>query len=80
MLKEARDIDAVAIFTEAPNHEKHVRMSMQRGWHVISAVPACLTLEEAERLKQIKEQTGLKIHDGRDELLSPPLHRGTTTL
>jgi predicted dehydrogenase len=60
MLKEARDIDAVAIFTEAPNHEKHVRMSMQRGWHVISAVPACLTLEEAERLKEIKEKTGLK--------------------
>ena len=60
MIKEARDIDAVAIFTEAPNHEKHVRMSMQRGWHVISAVPACLTLAEAEGLKEIKESTGLK--------------------
>ncbi len=60
MIKEARDIDAVAIFTEAPNHEKHVRMSMERGWHVISAVPACITLDEAARLKEIKEKTGLK--------------------
>jgi predicted dehydrogenase len=60
MARRAKDIDAVAIFTEAPNHEKHVRLSMERGWHVISAVPACVTLEEAQRLKEIKEKTGLK--------------------
>jgi predicted dehydrogenase len=60
MIKEARDIDAVAVFTEAINHEKHVCMSMQRGWHVVSAVPACTSLEQAERIKEIKEQTGLK--------------------
>ncbi len=60
MIQEARDIDAVAIFTEAPNHEKHVRMSMERDWHVICAVPACLALAEAERLKEVKERTGLK--------------------
>ncbi len=60
MLRDARDIDAVAVFTEAPNHEKHVRMCMERGLHVISAVPACLTLEEAERLTELKETTGLK--------------------
>jgi hypothetical protein len=60
MIREARDIDAVAIFTEAPNHEKHVISSMQRGGHVISAVPACLTLEEAARLKETKARTGLR--------------------
>lgn len=60
MIQKAKDIDAVAIFTEAPNHERHVRMCMERGWHVISAVPACLTVEEAERMKAIKEKTGLK--------------------
>ncbi|UCF36080.1 MAG: Gfo/Idh/MocA family oxidoreductase [Acidobacteriota bacterium] len=59
MLREARDIDAVAIFTEAPNHEKHVRMCMERGLHVISAVPACLTLEEAERLREVTNRTGM---------------------
>ncbi len=60
MLKEARDLDALAIFTEAPNHEKHVRMAMERDLDVISAVPACLTLEEAARLKQVKKSTGRK--------------------
>ncbi len=59
MLREARDLDAVAVFTEAPNHERHVRMCMERGLHVISAVPACLTLEEAERLVEVKKKTGL---------------------
>ncbi len=57
MIEQAQDVDAVAIFTEAPNHERHTRMCMERGWHVISAVPACLTLEEAERLEEIKETT-----------------------
>jgi predicted dehydrogenase len=33
---------------------------MNRGLHVYSAVPACYTLEEAERLKALKEQTGLR--------------------
>ena len=36
MVKQARDIDAVAVFTEATNHEKHARMCMERGWHVVS--------------------------------------------
>lgn len=53
-------IDAVAVFTEAPNHAKHVIHCMEYGKHVISAVPACLTLEEAARMKEVKERTGLK--------------------
>lgn len=60
MIDQAKDVDAVAIFTEATNHEKHVTMCMKRGWHVISAVPACVSLEEAHRLKEIKEKTGLR--------------------
>ena len=60
MLKKARDLDALAIFTEAPNHEKHVRMAMERDLDVISAVPACLNLEEAAQLKQVKKATGRK--------------------
>ena len=60
MLKEAKDIDAVAIFSGAPDHAKHVKSCMERGWHVVSAVPACLTLEEAAMLKEVKEKTGLK--------------------
>lgn len=55
-----KDIDAVAVFTEAPNHARHVIACMQAGKHVISAVPTCLTLEEAEQIKTVKQKTGLK--------------------
>jgi len=60
MISKARDIDAVAIFSGAPDHAKHVKMCMERGWHVVSACPACVTLEEAEMLAELKEKTGLK--------------------
>jgi len=60
MVKEAKDIDAVAVFSGAPDHAKHVKMCMERGWHVVSAVPACIRLEEAAMLKEVKEKTGRK--------------------
>jgi predicted dehydrogenase len=53
-------VDAVAVFTGAPDHARHVTLCMERGKHVISACPACLTLEEAAQLKEVKERTGLK--------------------
>ena len=53
-------VEAVAVFTGAPDHARHVVEAMKHGKHVISAVPACLTLEEAELLKQTKEHTGLR--------------------
>ena len=55
----ANDIDAVAVFSGAPDHVKHGLMCFERGLHVISAVPACLTLEDAEKLRDAKEKTGL---------------------
>jgi len=58
MLKEAKDIDAVAVFSGAPDHAKHVQWCMERGWDAVSAVPACMTLEEAATLKEVKEKTG----------------------
>ena len=60
MLRDARGLDAVAIFTGAPDHYRHVEMCMKRGLHVISAVPAVMTLEEADKLKRLKESTGLR--------------------
>ncbi|HID74995.1 MAG TPA: Gfo/Idh/MocA family oxidoreductase [Planctomycetaceae bacterium] len=59
MVKEAKDIDAVAVFSGAPDHARHVKVCMDRGWHVVSAVPACISLEEAAMLKEVKEKTGL---------------------
>ena len=61
MLKEkANDLDAVAVFSGALDHVKHTKMCFERGLHVISAVPACFTMEEAYELKEQKEKTGLR--------------------
>jgi len=54
------EIDAVAVFTGAPDHARHVTLCMEHGKHVISACPACLTLDEAAQLKEVKERTALK--------------------
>ncbi len=59
MIAKEKNIDAVAVFSEATNHVKHAQMCFERGWHVVSAVPACFTLEEAARLKEVVEKTGL---------------------
>ncbi len=53
------DIDAVAVFTGAPDHARHVVEVLNHGKHCICAVPACMTLEEAQLLKETKERTGL---------------------
>jgi len=52
-------VEAVAVFTGAPDHARHVVDVLKHGKHCICAVPACLTLEEAQLLKETKERTGL---------------------
>lgn len=56
-----KDIDAVAIFTEGPNHVRHVAEAMKHGKHAISAVPACMGggVEEAELLLDTVKKYGL---------------------
>ena len=55
-----KTIDAVAIFTEVPNHVKHTIEAMKHGKHVICAVPACFaTLEEADLLADTVKKHGL---------------------
>ncbi len=53
-------VEAVAVFTEAPNHARHVLECFRHGKHVISAVPACCSLDEAAAMKEAKEKTGLR--------------------
>ncbi|MBM3814651.1 MAG: Gfo/Idh/MocA family oxidoreductase [Acidimicrobiia bacterium] len=60
MLAKRRDLDAIAIFSGAPDHARQAIACMRRGLHVISAVPACLTLAEAAHLKEAKEKTGMR--------------------
>jgi len=60
-LVKDKKIDAVAIFTEGPNHVRHVTEVMQHGKHAISAVPATMGggVAEAERLLAAVKQYGL---------------------
>jgi predicted dehydrogenase len=54
------NIDAVAIFTDAPLHVDHVAKAMRNGKHVLSAVPAAFgTIDEAEKLLNIVNRAGL---------------------
>lgn len=52
----AGDIDAIAVFTGAPDHPRHCKLVMETGKHCISAVPAAMTLEDCAMLKEVKER------------------------
>src|SRR2546423_1764702 len=54
-----KDVDAIAIFTGAPDHVRHTVVCLNAGKHVICAVPACMNLEEAELLAATVQRTGL---------------------
>ena len=54
-----KNIDAVAVFTGAPDHVRHCVAVLQAGKHVICAVPAAMSLKEAEELRNTVEETGL---------------------
>jgi len=58
-LVEDPRIEAVAVFTGAPDHARHVLEVFRSGKHCICAVPAALTLEDCRKLKEAKEKTGL---------------------
>jgi len=56
----AKDIDAIAIFTDGPLHVQHTIEAMKNGKHVISAVPAAWgTIEQAELLLNTVKKYGL---------------------
>lgn len=54
-----KDIDAVAVFTEATNHVKHAVACLKAGKHVLSAVPAATSIADAELLLATVKETGL---------------------
>jgi len=53
------NIDAVAIFTPAPDHARHVVATLKAGKHVICAVPAAQTLEDCQLLIDTVKSTRL---------------------
>lgn len=59
-LVKDKEIDAVAVFTEGPNHLKHVLECLKNGKHVLCAVPAVWgSVEEAEILYEAVTKSGL---------------------
>ncbi|MCL2118548.1 MAG: Gfo/Idh/MocA family oxidoreductase [Planctomycetaceae bacterium] len=59
MLETAPDtFDAVGIFTPAPDHVRHAVACLKKGKHVISAVPAAMTIAECEMLRDAVEKSG----------------------
>lgn len=54
-----KEIDAVGVFTGAPDHARHVTACLKAGKHVISAVPCAMTLEECQQILDTVKHTGL---------------------
>jgi predicted dehydrogenase len=54
-----RNVDAVAVFSGAPDHARHCVAALRAGKHVLCAVPAAMTLEECEALRATVVETGL---------------------
>lgn len=52
-------IDAIAIYTEAPNHVPHCLKALNAGKHVLCAVPAAMDLEECQTLIDAVNASGL---------------------
>ena len=56
---EDPNIDAIAVFTGAPQHVDHATKVMKHGKHVLSAVLACTgSVEEGEKLLEVVKKTG----------------------
>lgn len=58
LVKDAR-IDAVFLATPAPDHVRHTLLCLEAGKHVLSAVPAAMSLEECQQLIAAVKRTGL---------------------
>lgn len=58
LLKDRR-VEAVGLFTPAPDHVRHVLETLAAGKHVLCAVPAAMSLEECHRLSEAVKRSGL---------------------
>jgi hypothetical protein len=54
------ELDAVALFTPAPDHARMTVEALKQGKHVVCAVPAGLSVAQLEEVLDVVKQTGLK--------------------
>ncbi len=59
LLKDPK-IEAVGLFTPAPDHADHVIQTLEAGKHALCAVPAALTIEECYRVLDAVKRSGKK--------------------
>jgi len=52
-------VEAVGLFTPAPDHARHVIMSLNAGKHVLSAVPLALNMQDCQMVLETVKRTGL---------------------
>lgn len=60
-LLRAPDLDIIAIFSPCPLHYEQVTAALQAGKHVIVTKPMVTSLDQARRLVDLVDQTGLKL-------------------
>ena len=53
-------IEAVCLATDAPSHARHAVEVLKHGKHCVTAVPAAMTLDDCQAVKEAKEKSGLK--------------------
>ena len=58
LLKD-KQVEAVGLFTPAPDHVRHAVQCLKAGKHVLSAVPAAMSLDECAQLIATVKSTGL---------------------
>jgi len=58
MLEDPK-VEAVFLATPAPDHVRHTLLCLAAGKHVLSAVPAAMTLEDCGRLAAAVKKSGL---------------------
>jgi predicted dehydrogenase len=54
-----KTVEAVAVFTPAPDHVRHCVAALKAGKHVLCAVPAAMSIEECRLLIDTVKSTGL---------------------
>ena len=54
-----KNVDAIGVFTPAPLHVWMATEAMKAGKHVVSAVPAGMSLAELEQLRDCQRETGM---------------------
>lgn len=58
LLKD-RHVEAVGLFTPAPDHVRHVLETLAAGKHVLCAVPAAMSIDDCHKLIEAVNRTGL---------------------